>query len=59
MNDQSSGVIATVVASHTPRMAYEDKAWDFTLGLIDGLKEMGANLRELNPDLIVVNTTHW
>ena len=59
MSDQESGVIATVIASHTPRMAYEDKAWDFTLGLIDGLKELGASLRELNPDLIVVNTTHW
>ena len=60
MSDQKSGgVIASVIASHTPRMAYEEKAWDFTLGLIDGLKELGTNLRELNPDLIVVNTTHW
>ncbi len=59
MSDQRSGVIAAVIASHTPRMAYEDKAWDFTLGLIDGLKEMGTILRDLNPDLFVVNTTHW
>lgn len=59
MNDDRSGVIAAVIASHTPRMAYEDKAWDFTLGLIDGLKELGTNLAELKPDLIVVNTTHW
>jgi 3,4-dihydroxyphenylacetate 2,3-dioxygenase len=59
MSNQEPGVIATVIASHTPRMAYEDKAWDFTLGLIDGLKEMGVSLRAMKPDLIVVNTTHW
>ncbi len=59
MSEERYGVIASTVASHTPRMAYEDKAWDFTLGLIDGLKEMGQVLRDLKPDLFVVNTTHW
>ena len=59
MSNDQPGVIASVIASHTPRMAYEDKAWDFTLGLIEGLKEMGEELRALNPDLFVVNTTHW
>jgi 3,4-dihydroxyphenylacetate 2,3-dioxygenase len=59
MSNDQPGVIASVIASHTPRMAYEDKAWDFTLGLIEGLKEMGEELRALKPDLFVVNTTHW
>ena len=56
---KEGGVIATIIASHTPRMAIEEKAWDFTKGLIQGLRDMGKAARALEPDLFVVNTTHW
>lgn len=53
------GLIASAVAAHIPRMAYEDKAPDFQRGLIAGLKAMGAALRALKPDLFVVKSAHW
>jgi len=59
MTDKQTGVIATIIASHTPRMAIEEKAWDFTTGLIQGLRDMGKAAKALKPDLFVVNTTHW
>ena len=54
-----TGVIASAVAPHTPRMANEEKTPDFIRPLIAGAREMGEVLRALNPDLFVVNSTHW
>jgi len=55
----NEGVIASAIASHTPRMAFEEKAPEFQRGLIAGSKEMGIALRALQPDLFVINSAHW
>jgi 3,4-dihydroxyphenylacetate 2,3-dioxygenase len=55
----TGGVIASAVASHTPRMAFEEKTPEFQRGLVAGSKEMGTALRAMQPDLFVVNSAHW
>jgi aromatic ring-opening dioxygenase catalytic subunit (LigB family) len=53
------GLIAVTVAPHAPRLGIEARVPDFQTGLIAGLKEMGQALRQLRPDLFVVNSAHW
>lgn len=55
----TGGVIVSAVASHTPRMAFEEKTPEFQRGLVVGSKEMGAALRALQLDLFVINSAHW
>ena len=55
----SGGIVASVVAPHTPRIGLEDKAPPFARGLIDGLRELGVSLRGQRPDLIVLQSSHW
>jgi 3,4-dihydroxyphenylacetate 2,3-dioxygenase len=54
-----SGIIAGAVVPHTPRMGIEANAPEFVRGLIDGERELGILLRELQPDLIVLQSSHW
>src|SRR5262245_49192829 len=53
------GLIAVAVAPHAPRLGIEARVPAFQTGLIDGLKQMGQALRNLRPDLLVVNSAHW
>jgi aromatic ring-opening dioxygenase catalytic subunit (LigB family) len=53
------GLIAVAVAPHAPRLGIEERVPPFQTGLIDGLKQMGQALRDLRPDLFVVNSAHW
>jgi 3,4-dihydroxyphenylacetate 2,3-dioxygenase len=53
------GLIAVAVAPHAPRLGVEARVPAFQTGLIDGLKQMGQALRNLRPDLFVVNSAHW
>ena len=55
----SAGVIASIVAPHTPRIGIEAKAPPFQAGLIAGLREMGQAVRALKPDLFVLLSAHW
>lgn len=55
----SHGVIASVVAPHTPRIGIEKNAPPFARALIDGLRELGEELRALQPDLVVLLSSHW
>lgn len=55
----SGGLIASAVATHSPRMAIEETAPDFVRGLIAGSREMGEAVRGLDPDLIVLQSAHW
>ncbi len=55
----NGGTIASVVAPHTPRMGVEEKAPDFVRELIQGQRRLGVELRELEPDLFVVQSAHW
>ncbi len=54
-----SGVIASVLTPHTPRMAVEASAPDFVRPLIAGSRELGDWIRSLEPDCLVLQTTHW
>lgn len=57
----AGGITHLIIAPHTPRIGVEANAPDFQLGLIEGLREVGAALHqpENRPDLIVINSTHW
>lgn len=55
----NGGLIAVAVAPHAPRLGVEERVPVFQRGLIDGLKQMGQALRDLGPDLFVVNSAHW
>ena len=55
----SSGIIASVVAPHTPRIGIESSAPDFARGLIGGLRDLGEALSARKPDLIVLFSSHW
>lgn len=54
-----AGVIASVVAPHTPRIGVEANAPAFQRGLIAGERELGERLRALKPDLFVLQSSHW
>jgi 3,4-dihydroxyphenylacetate 2,3-dioxygenase len=53
------GLSAVAIAPHAPRLGVEERVPAFQRGLIDGLKQMGQALRELQPNLFVVNSAHW
>lgn len=55
----AGGVVASVLAPHTPRMADESGAPEFVRGLVGGLRELGEGLRALEPDVLVVASAHW
>ena len=55
----NSGVIASIITSHTPRMGVEENAPAFVKPLIDGSRDLGVWIRSQDPDVVVVHTTHW
>ncbi len=55
----SGGIIRSVIAPHTPRMGYEPSAPEFVRGLMQGLRELGSEIRTARPDAIVLCSTHW
>jgi 3,4-dihydroxyphenylacetate 2,3-dioxygenase len=54
-----SGVVATAVTIHVPRIAIEEQAPPFQREIIAGSKAMGAAIRALKPDAIVIVSAHW
>jgi 3,4-dihydroxyphenylacetate 2,3-dioxygenase len=54
-----AGVIASIVAPHTPRIGIEANAPAFQRGLIDGERELGERLRGMRPDLFILQSSHW
>ena len=55
----SAGLIASVVATHSPRMGVPESAPAFLREAMAGEREMGAALRALQPDLFIVASAHW
>ena len=55
----SGGLIGCALTPHTPRMANEDGARDFIRPLIAGSRALGDWIRHLEPDGVVLHTTHW
>lgn len=52
-------IIAGFCATHTPRIADEVNAPQFTRELIAAMHELGDLIDELRPDTIVMISTHW
>ena len=55
----TSGVVASAIVPHTPRMGVEESAPDFVRPLIQGQRDLGEELRALKPDVIVLQSSHW
>jgi len=53
------GLIAAAVAAHVPSLCSEATIPDFQRGLVRGLREMGAAIRAMKPDVLVVESAHW
>lgn len=55
----AGGLIASAISPHTPRIGIEAKAPPFLKGVIAGSHALGDAIRAFNPDLLIVNSTHW
>ena len=55
----NSGVIAAAAVPHVPTLGLPQNTPDFQLTLVEGERALGRALRELKPDLFVVNSSHW
>jgi 3,4-dihydroxyphenylacetate 2,3-dioxygenase len=53
------GLIAAAVVPHVPTLGLAKNTPDFQLTLVEGARALGRALRDLKPDLFVVNSTHW
>ena len=53
------GVIAAAAVPHVPTLGLAENTPDFQLTLAEGAHALGRALRELKPDLLVVNSAHW
>ncbi len=54
-----AGIVLSGFASHTPRIGIEAKAPDFLRGVIAGEYALGAAIRALEPDVVVLQSAHW
>ena len=59
MTNNESGLIAAGVAAHVPSLGSEATIPDFQRGLVRGLRELGAAIRAMAPDVLVVESAHW
>ena len=55
----NTGVIAAAVVPHVPTLGLPENTPEFQLTLVEGERALGRALRELKPDLFVVNSSHW
>ena len=55
----SAGLIAAGIAAHVPSLGSLATVPDFQQGLITGLRELGAAVRALEPDVVVIESAHW
>jgi 3,4-dihydroxyphenylacetate 2,3-dioxygenase len=53
------GIVAAAVMPHVPTLGLARNTPDFQLTLAEGAGALGRALRELKPDLLVVNSSHW
>jgi 3,4-dihydroxyphenylacetate 2,3-dioxygenase len=52
-------IIGALIVTHTPRIADESTAPDFTHEMIRGMHELGEIVARLRPDVLVQASTHW
>lgn len=53
------GIIAAAAVPHVPTLGLAENTPEFQLTLVEGERALGRALRELKPDLFVVNSSHW
>ena len=53
------GIIAAAAVPHVPTLGLPENTPEFQLTLVEGERALGRALRELKPDLFVVNSSHW
>lgn len=53
------GIIAAAAVPHVPTLGLPENTPDYQLTLVDGERALGRALREMKPDLFVVNSSHW
>lgn len=54
-----AGIVAAALVPHAPRLATWDGAPEFGRPLIEGLRALGAAVRALKPDTILIQSAHW
>ena len=59
MATDNEGLIAAGIAAHVPSLGSEATIPDFQRGLVRGLRELGAAIRAMAPDVLVVESAHW
>lgn len=55
----NTGIIAAAVVPHVPTLGLPENTPEFQLTLVEGERALGQALRDLKPDLFVVNSSHW
>ncbi len=53
------GIIAAAAVPHVPTLGLPENTPDYQLTLVEGERALGRVLREMKPDLFVVNSSHW
>ena len=53
------GIIAAAAVPHVPTLGLPQNTPEFQLTLVEGERTLGRVLREMQPDLFVVNSSHW
>jgi len=59
MPAKKGGLIAAGVAAHVPSLGSDETIPDFQRGLVRGLTELGAAVRAMKPDVLVMESAHW
>ena len=59
MPQDTKGLIAAGIAAHVPSLGSLATVPDFQGGLIKGLRDLGAAVRAMNPDVVVMESAHW
>lgn len=54
-----AGIVASALASHTPRIGVKNKAPEFLHGVVAGEYALGEAIRSMRPDVIVLQSAHW
>lgn len=52
-------LLASVVTPHSPKLADPAQVPDYARGILAGAEALGAAVRALEPDLLVVQSSHW
>ncbi len=54
-----AGLIAAAIAPHTPFLIDEAATPARLHGVLEGCRELGRLIRDLAPDVLVINSSHW